>query len=70
MPSSEERLVEVELLLTHLQRDFEQLNVVVLQQQQEIAALRRELDRLYERFVQAGIEQDTGDPLDERPPHY
>ena len=41
-----DRVVDLELLLTHLQRDFEQLNSVVLEQRKEIETLVARMDRL------------------------
>ena len=41
-----DRITDLELLLTHLQRDLEQLNSVVLEQQTEIKLLSARVDRL------------------------
>ena len=67
--SPEERLVEVEMSLVHLQHDFDRLNSVVLEQQTTIEALRRELHRLEARLARFESDELPG-PADERPPHY
>jgi SlyX protein len=64
-----QRLVDLELLLTHLQHDVEQLNAVVIAQQQELERLQRSLGKLQDRFDQSA-EPEPRDPLQERPPHY
>ena len=70
MSSADDRLTNVELLLTHLQHDFEQLSQVVFRQQAELDALRKELTRLDSRVVTLSEGSETRDPLDEKPPHY
>ncbi len=64
--SSEQRLVEVEIKLTHQERLTDTLNEVVIELRGELDALRKQLDRLVQE-QQAG---DPGDPGDEPPPHY
>ena len=70
MPSSEDRLTNVELLLTHLQHDFEQLSQVVFRQQAELDSLRKELTLLNSRVVTLTEGPETRDPVAEKPPHY
>ena len=70
MPTAEDRLTNVELLLTHLQHDFEQLSQVVFRQQAELDALRKELTLLDSRVVTLSDSPEARDPLDEKPPHY
>jgi uncharacterized coiled-coil protein SlyX len=64
------RVVELELMVTHLQRDVELLNGVILEQQREFESLRRMLTKLDDRVTRLGEEDDPRDPLSERPPHY
>ena len=70
-PDSNDRLTSVELLLTHLQHDFEQLSQVVFRQQAELDALRKELLLLDTRVVTLSTEvPEARDPQAEKPPHY
>ena len=64
------RVTELEILLTHMQDEFQKLNSVVLAQQQEIDALSKNLDRLDHKVEKLGDEPEKRDPVDERPPHY
>ncbi|MEX2114877.1 MAG: SlyX family protein [Pirellulales bacterium] len=65
------RVVELEVLFTHLQRTLADLDQVALAQQKQIAKLERavaslrgELDGL------AGAAQEARTPEEEKPPHY
>lgn len=68
--TTEQRLVDLELIVTHLQHDMEQLNGALIDQQKQLEALRRLFDRLSVRIdgLEAGDEER--DPQSERPPHY
>lgn len=69
--NADDRLTSVELLLTHLQHDFEQLSQVVFKQQAELDALRKELVLLDTRVVTLSTEApEVRDPQAEKPPHY
>ncbi|MCG8649515.1 MAG: SlyX family protein [Pirellulales bacterium] len=70
-PSLQERLTELEVQLSHVQRLYEQLNDVVTEQtmaadraQRRVEELERQVRRLKEKV------QEPEDPLDEKPPHY
>lgn len=67
---ADDRLTNVELLLTHLQHDLEQLSQVVFRQQAELDALRKELVLLDSRVVTLTEGPEVRDPLAEKPPHY
>ena len=69
-PTTDDRVINVELLLTHLQHDFEQLSQVVFQQQTEIDALKTEVAKLSTRIVTLTDDPEVRDPQDEKPPHY
>ena len=69
-PATDDRVVNVELLLTHLQHDFEQLSQVVFRQQAEIDALKTEVAKLSTRIVTLADDPEVRDPQDEKPPHY
>lgn len=64
------RIVEVESLVTHLQRDIELLNGALLDQQRQIDALRRIIERLDERVARLAEDEEPRDLIEERPPHY
>jgi len=66
----EGRLVRLESLVMHLQRDFETLNAVLLKQQVALERLGLSMTRLDDRLARLGEEDETRDPLAERPPHY
>jgi len=66
----EDRLVTLELLVTHLERDLGVLNAVLLEQRQEIDSLKGMLSRLDERVTRLATEEEPRDPDEERPPHY
>ncbi|REJ89487.1 MAG: hypothetical protein DWQ34_19745 [Planctomycetota bacterium] len=62
------RIVQLESLIMHLQRDIEQLSRAILDQNTELDRLRVDLSRLEARFDEDDAEER--DPLSERPPHY
>ncbi len=66
----ETRLIQAESLAMHLQRDFETLNSVVLEQQKVIERLQLALSRVDDRLARLGAEDETRDLQAERPPHY
>ena len=68
--ASEERLIQLEMALAHLQRDFEQLHHVALELQQELRLSTVRLQRLEQRFEQMGDDPEERSPESERPPHY
>lgn len=68
--SLEERVVELETIVMHLERDVEQLNGVIVAQQAEIESLKKLVERLQSRFETALEEPEARDPREERPPHY
>ena len=70
MPTADDRLTNVELLLTHLQHDFEQLSQVVFRQQAELDTLRKELTTLDSRIGTLSESPEARDPQAEKPPHY
>jgi len=67
----EARVVEMEVLFTHLQRTLGELDQVVLRQQKQIEALERTAKNLGESVGQlsAGPPEERK-PEDEKPPHY
>lgn len=57
--------------LTHLQRQYDVLNQVLIDQSNEMTSLRKRLNKQEQMLdeVKRGSES-MGDPLDEKPPHY
>ncbi|MBC7816392.1 MAG: SlyX family protein [Planctomycetaceae bacterium] len=70
VPTADDRVVNVELLLMHVQHDFEQLSQVVFRQQAEIDTLKTEVAKLSTRIVTLTDDPEVRDPQDEKPPHY
>lgn len=64
------QIVNLETMVTHLQRDVETLNQVVLDQQKQIDQFRSLLTRLDERMTRLDVPGEPFDPGLERPPHY
>ena len=64
------QLIDVQELMTHLQHELQQIHEVVLSQQSEIAALRREISKLKGQFE--GLAEVSPFPSadEDRPPHY
>ena len=66
----DDRIVALELLVTHLERDLGTLNAVLLEQRKEIESLKRLISRLDDRVTRLAEEDEPRDPAEERPPHY
>lgn len=67
---SEDRIVQLQLLVTHLEHELATMNSVILGQQKEIDALKRTLARLDDRVARMADDGEQRDPAEERPPHY
>lgn len=67
-----ERLSDLELVITFLQRTLEELNEVVLQQQRQIERQEKELAVLKSGLqgLADSIVEVPRRPEDEKPPHY
>lgn len=70
LPSSEQRLTEMEIRLAHHEHMAEEMSEVLIRQQVEIDHLNRLVRRLLDRVVaaEAGTERSPQD--DRPPPHY
>jgi SlyX protein len=66
---SEDRLAELEMRTAFQDDTIAALNDVIVQQQQAITRLQRELKELREHVL-LHMPQDRRQPVDERPPHY
>ena len=65
-----QRVTDLEMLFTHLQRSVQDLDKVILDQQKQIDALRAQIGRLLlqlEQFAEPAAERRVEE---ERPPHY
>jgi SlyX protein len=65
-----DRVVELENLVTHLERDLDTLNEVLLSQQKQLDTLGKLVARLDDRVARLGDDDEPRDPTEERPPHY
>ena len=65
-----DRIVALELLVTHLERDLATLNSALLDQQKEIGTLKRTIERLDDRMSRMAAPEESRNPAEERPPHY
>lgn len=65
-----DRLMQLETLVMHLQRDVEALNAVILDQQKQLDGFRGSVGRLDERLSRLDLAEPRFDPLLEKPPHY
>ena len=68
-PSLDERIVELEILCTHLQHDFQDLNKVVIDQQSQLDQVQKINEQL-QQHIEELENPETRDPDQERPPHY
>ncbi len=66
----QERIVKLELLVTHLERDLAALNAVLIDQQKQLDAVRRLLTHWEVRLGKSLAPSEPFDPQAERPPHY
>ena len=63
-----DRLTHLETAVMHMQYELEQLGRTVVDQQTEIAFLKRELRKFRSEFDE--LPSAPRDPLAEKPPHY
>lgn len=70
-PSVEDRLIDFEMHIAHLQRVVDQLNEVVTEQAIRQDRMQNTIKQLQNKIKEMKVEKETtGDPLDEKPPHY
>ncbi len=67
---SEERFIDLESRLAHQDQLLHELNDVVTDQQAKIMKLEELCLSLIDRVRSIGDGGESGDPADERPPHY
>ncbi|MCC6706564.1 MAG: SlyX family protein [Gammaproteobacteria bacterium] len=68
---SDNALERIELKIAYLENANQELSDIVYRQQRDIEQLRAQLS-VYQRQLEAwrSEQQDSVNPLDERPPHY
>ena len=66
----QDRLIEIEIKLAHVEQTVNELNDVIVKQQAYIDSLQRDVERLKERLQTDGGVEDSANPQDEKPPHY
>lgn len=67
---SEERFIDLESRLAHQDQLLHELNDVVTGQQAKLMQLEELCRTLVDRVRSIGEGGGSGDPADERPPHY
>jgi SlyX protein len=67
---SEERFIDLESRLAHQDQLLHELNDVVTGQQAKLTQLEELCRALIDRVRAAGEGGESGDPANERPPHY
>ena len=64
------RITELELSLMHLQKDFESLSDVVIENGKRLDEVKLLLQRLNDRIDQKAEKPEVRNLEDEKPPHY
>ena len=71
MKPEQDRMTDLEIGLSHLQRMYEQLNEVVTAQSLANQRMEQRMNQLQEQIKRLKEKpQSAPDPLDEKPPHY
>lgn len=66
--SAAERLKQFEAALTHLERQYDELNAIVIRQDKQLARLTAVVDRVDNAL--RNLEMDEVRSNNQRPPHY
>jgi uncharacterized coiled-coil protein SlyX len=67
---SDDRLTAIELLLTHLQHDVDQLHEALVGYRSDLDSLRHEIAKLHGQVERLEVGPEARDPKLEKPPHY
>ncbi len=70
MPSTEERLIDLEIKASFSEDAIDQLNAVIVRQQRQIDALLAEVSGLRQQLPDEGPQRAFRSLRDELPPHY
>ncbi|GAA5507085.1 SlyX family protein [Novipirellula caenicola] len=66
-----QRVIELEIKITHMQHAYDQLNEVVTEQAMRQDRLQAVLKAMKEKMEDLkAAKEPAQDPLDEKPPHY
>ncbi|WP_442510131.1 SlyX family protein [Novipirellula sp. SH528] len=66
-----QRVIELEIKITHIQHAYDQLNEVVTQQAMRQDRIQAVLKSMKEKMDDLkSTKEPAQDPLDEKPPHY
>lgn len=65
-----ERMMNLEMAVSHLEHNIDQMHSVLLSVQEEIKAIRDQMAKMERRITSAAETPEQRDPLEERPPHY
>lgn len=75
--SNDERIIDLEMKLAHVEQQFEDLNAVVLEQSEIIRALKAKLSLAESKIEDLANAKEDGENLSsieiaarEKPPHY
>ena len=68
--NEEERIVKLEIKVTHFERLVQELNDVIYDQQKQISVLKSTTDKLVKRIKDMDDGPGHGSPVDGKPPHY
>lgn len=69
-PSNEDRLVRVEMMLTHLQHDVEQLNEALTDHFRRLQTFEDRFQRIEHDLESLSDDPEKRDINAEKPPHY
>ena len=70
MPSTEQRLTDLEIKASYSEDAIDQLNAVIVRQQRQIDALLAEVSGLRQQLPEEGPQRAFRSLRDELPPHY
>jgi uncharacterized coiled-coil protein SlyX len=71
MGNEKDKIIELEIALAHLQRQFDVLNAVVTDQAMQMDRASKRIDK-WEQAVQRlkNTSETAADSVEEKPPHY
>ena len=70
MPTTEQRLIDLEIKASFSEDAIDQLNAVIVRQQRQIDALLAEVSGLREQLPEDGPSRGFRSLRDDLPPHY
>jgi SlyX protein len=70
MPTTEERIIELETKVAYQEDTIQQLNDIIAQQQKKLGLMENSLRGLMAKFDDASEGVSNINPLNEKPPHY